>query len=112
MVGRRVASSPAQQHPAAVGGEEAGDQLQHRGLAAARRADQRDKLARRDGERDGLDPGARARIAERDVVKGDTHLATPLPKLVPRAASAPPAAAISASASRITVAAQAKPVAP
>ena len=58
----------AEHDPAAVGGDEAADQVEQRGLAGAVRTDDADDLALGDGERhvvDGADAAERARQADR-----------------------------------------------
>jgi hypothetical protein len=101
---------------ARLGPEEAGDQLEQGRLAAAAGTNAHDELARLDLKAEVEDPRPAARVAEGDVLQGDCrHGAQPCTaatRVAPRADSAPPTEAASASASRITVAAQAKPVAP
>ncbi len=115
----------------ASGAQEAGDEAQQRGLAAAGRADADDELAGRDGERDVVHAGVAAGVAEADAFERDGRVA--LPSHLPRR-SALRSAFAHATAARIaraaghdaardrrgereqragsTVAAQAKPVAP
>ena len=98
-----------------VGHQEAGDELQQGRLAAAAGADHRDQLAGADRQVDVEYAGLAARIGEADRVDGDggtAHAPKLLAACAPRAATAPPIDASRARASRITVAAQANPVAP
>jgi len=110
--------------------QEAGNELQQRGLAAAARTDAHHQLAGRDVERDIEDPGVRAGIDETGTAKrhAEACMFLPCPRLrryaygahgfaaatrvAPPAESAPAMDAVRASPSRMTVAAQAKPVAP
>src|SRR5262249_35211834 len=94
--------------------EEAGDQLQQRRLAAAARADDGDELASGDLQIDFRHSEHRLRIPIGDAMEAERrgHAESPCATRAPLALRAPPAAVMSASTSRITVAAQAKPVAP
>jgi hypothetical protein len=64
------------QHASGIRTLEAGQDPQERGLARARRAEQRDQPARRDLDRDVVDGGEVAE-ALGDVLDGDGHGATP-----------------------------------
>ena len=94
--------------------EKAGDQLQQGRLAAAARADDRDELAGGDLQVDLRYSERRVRISIGDAMEAERrrHADSPCAARALLAVRAPPAAVSSASMSRITVAAQANPVAP
>ena len=61
-----VMSCPSKMIVPAAGGSEAGDRLQHRGLAGAVGADQGNELPRSDGQRNALDRARLCRSGKRD----------------------------------------------